>query len=55
MRRRLEEYHKQTSVLSKYYQDAVKFEKNAPRYIAVDGCRKIEDIASDILEKLAGS
>lgn len=53
VRRRLEEYHKQTSVLSQYYQDLTKFEKAAPRYIAVDGCRKIEDVASDILKKLA--
>ena len=52
VRRRLKEYHKQTSVLSRHYQDATNFEKGAPRYIAVDGRKKIEEVASEIIGEL---
>ncbi len=53
VRRRLEEYHKQTSILSQYYQDLAKFEPEAPKYIAVDGCRPIEDVTAEMIAALS--
>lgn len=52
VRKRLDEYHKMTAILSDFYREmAAKDAK--PDFISVDGSRKIEDITAEILQKLA--
>jgi adenylate kinase len=55
VRRRLEEYHRMTAVLSKYYRElSEKKEKGrSPAFVTVDGTRKIDAVAADIIEKLS--
>ncbi len=55
VRRRLEEYHRMTAILSQYYRDlSAKGEKGkSPAFITVDGTRKIDAVAADIIEKLS--
>ncbi|MCD8349546.1 MAG: adenylate kinase [Planctomycetaceae bacterium] len=53
VRRRLEEYHRQTSILSQYYQDLAKFAPEAPKNIPVDVCSPIEDVTAQMIAALA--
>ncbi len=53
VRKRLTEYHKMTAVLSGFYQDMAKKEKNAPTFISIDGSQKIDKVTADILQKLS--
>ncbi|MCL2001366.1 MAG: adenylate kinase [Planctomycetes bacterium] len=53
VRKRLTEYHKMTAVLSSFYQDMAKAEKNAPTFIAIDGSQKIDKVTADILQELS--
>ncbi len=52
VRKRLEEYHKMTAVLSRFYKEmAEKDEK--PDFITIDGTQKIETVTATIMEKLS--
>ncbi len=51
VRKRLEEYERMTAVLSEFYRRASE-DGGRPAFISVDGTRKIEQVSSDILEKL---
>ena len=54
VRKRLAEYHRMTAVLSTYYRElAASGGGKAPAFISVDGAQKIEQVSSDILEKLS--
>lgn len=53
VRERLEEYHKMTSVLTRFYQKMATPEKDTPVYISVDGSQKIEEVTANIMEKLS--
>lgn len=53
VRKRLTEYHKMTAVLSGFYQNLAKTEKNAPKFIAIDGSQKIDKVTADILKQLS--
>lgn len=55
VRKRLEEYHRMTAVLSGYYRDLADKSKGKPAFIQVDGTQKIDTITAEIflaLEKL---
>lgn len=52
VRKRLEEYHRMTAVLSEFYQKMAKT-AGTPAFITVDGTQKIEAVTDDILQKLA--
>ncbi len=53
VRKRLDEYHRMTAVLSEFYKTASSGD-DSPVFITVDGTQKIDKVTSDILEKLAG-
>lgn len=54
VRKRLEGFHEQTEVLSKFYGDmAQSGDPNAPAYIKVDGTKSIDDVTKDILAGLS--
>ncbi len=55
VRKRLEEYHRMTAVLSQYYRKlSEKGEKGtSPAFVTVDGTQKIDVVAADIIEKLS--
>lgn len=52
VRKRLEEYHKMTAVLSRFYREmAEKDEK--PTFISIDGTQKIDKVTEEIMTALA--
>ncbi len=53
VKKRLDEYHRMTAVLSEFYKTASSGD-GSPVFITVDGTQKIDKVTSDILEKLAG-
>lgn len=53
VRKRLQEYHRMTAVLSKFYRDMASEDDGLPEFVSVDGTQKIDKVSSDILEKLA--
>ena len=53
VRKRLEEYHKMTEVLSDFYRNMAKTDKNAPVFVSIDGSQKIEKVTSDISDSLS--
>ena len=53
VRRRLEEYHRMTATLSRYYRDMEGKAEHAPKFISIDGTQSIEKVSSDIIEKLS--
>jgi len=50
--KRLETYHRQTEVLSSYYESGK--DGDLPVFIRVDGTRSIEEVRDDILSRLRG-
>ncbi len=52
VRKRLDEYHRMTAVLSEFYRKSTGT-AGAPVFITVDGTQKIDAVTADILEKLA--
>lgn len=53
VRKRLEEYHRMTAVLSGFYKKMADSSENSPHFISIDGTQKIDKVTSDILEKLS--
>ena len=53
VRRRLEEYHKMTAILTDFYKNLAATGENAPKFISVDGTQKIEKVAAEILDQLS--
>lgn len=53
VRKRLEEYHRMTAVLSEFYRKMAESTKGPPKFITIDGTQKIDKVTSDILEKLS--
>ncbi len=52
VRKRLEEYHKMTAVLSEFYKTMAAKDKK-PAFIDIDGTQKIEAVTADIMAALA--
>ena len=52
VRKRLEEYHRMTAVLSEFYEKVAEGD-GLPIFIRIDGTQKIDNVTSDILEKLS--
>jgi adenylate kinase len=53
VRKRLDAYHQQTAVLSDFYGKMAKSgDKNAPKFITVDGTKKIDAVAKEVGEGL---
>ena len=53
VRKRLQEYHRMTAVLSEFYQEMAREGENSPVFIVVDGLQKIDVVTSEILGRLA--
>lgn len=53
VRKRLEEYHRMTAVLSDFYKKMASSSESTPHFISIDGTQKIDKVTSDILEKLS--
>ena len=53
VRKRLEEYHRMTSVLSDFYSNAENHGEKAPAFVSIDGTRKIDEVTSDIMRNLS--
>ena len=53
VRKRLEVYAQQTAPLVAYYRNKANTEKEAPRYIEIDGSQSVDNIRSQLLNKLS--
>ncbi|MDR3078183.1 MAG: adenylate kinase [Planctomycetota bacterium] len=53
VRKRLSEYHRMTAVLSGFYRDMAQAGSGLPKFIEVDGTRKIDQVTADIINGLS--
>ncbi|MDR2392011.1 MAG: adenylate kinase [Planctomycetota bacterium] len=53
IRKRLDEYHRMTAVLSDFYREMAEKGAGTPRFVVVSGSQKIEQVTTDILKALS--
>lgn len=53
VRKRLEEYHRMTSVLSDFYSNPANHGDKPPKFVSIDGTQKIDQVTSDIMQNLS--